>query len=315
MEVYRTKDNQVTKYIHNDGSETAIKTVSSCNNIVGVTATARNKYSVFVSISAGCAMNCAFCYLTLKKCGYTKLTAKQIEQNVKDAITAEVAHKPELKDKYIKFSWMGMGDALPHGDIVYQVSINVLNWIFANGYAKGLDGVDLSTVYPNVKNIYFNKFIDLNSALKVYDVNPEHVDGRSPFRLFYSLHSTFQKTRNNLIPGTVPIINAVADLSTLSALAGVDIIYHQVFLHLRNDYLEEIKGLITFMTSPINHNKELRILRFNSCGGSAFKESEKFNIIVDTLSKSVNKLKYQVSTGSEIKAACGQFLLKKLKSN
>jgi len=315
MEVYRTKDNQVAKYIHNDGSETAIKTVSSCNNTVGVTTTARNKYSVFVSVSAGCAMRCAFCYLTVKKCGYTKLSAKQIEQNVKDAIAAEVAHKPELKDKYIKFSWMGMGDALPYGDIVYQVSINVLNWVFANGYAKGLDGVDLSTVYPNVKNIYFNKFIELNTALELYDINPEHIDGRSPFRLFYSLHSAFQKTRSGLIPGTLPIIEAVSALNILSALEGIDVLYHQVFLQSCNDSLEEIKELISFMDSPSNYNKELRILRFNTCDGSAFKETTNFNTIVKTLSDNISKLKYQVSTGSEVKAACGQFLLKKFKSN
>ena len=34
MEVYRTQDDQVSKYIHDSGAETAIKTVSSCDNVV-----------------------------------------------------------------------------------------------------------------------------------------------------------------------------------------------------------------------------------------------------------------------------------------
>ena len=73
FDVYRTEDGTVSKYIHEDGSETAIKLVKSTQNVLNpITNTMdkvesdRNKYSIFISCSVGCFMKCKFCHLTLK---------------------------------------------------------------------------------------------------------------------------------------------------------------------------------------------------------------------------------------------------------
>lgn len=56
FEVFRTEDGVVSKYIHEDGSETAIKLAKSLQNILNpitntieTRASDRNKYSVFIS--------------------------------------------------------------------------------------------------------------------------------------------------------------------------------------------------------------------------------------------------------------------------
>ena len=53
---------------------------------------------------------------------------------------------------------------------------------------------------------------------------------------------------------------------------------------------------------------ELRILRYNECDNSPYKESDKFDYIVKYFHDNLSKVKYQISAGSEIKAACGQFI-------
>ena len=93
--------------------------------------------------------------------------------NLKEAIADSVEHNPELKTRYIKLSWMGMGDALNKPDMVYYVTLELLNWVFSNGYAAGLDGVDLSTVYPkNTSDAWIPIFQKLDKDLRQFKLNP-----------------------------------------------------------------------------------------------------------------------------------------------
>lgn len=320
MEVYRTKDGQVAKYVHDDGSETAIKTISSCDNTFGEESDkVRNKYSLFVSISVGCFMKCKFCYLTVKNYPFYILEKKDILNNVKEALKAEVENNPELKDKYVKLAWMGMGDAYLYPQVVNDLTIEILDWIMENGYARGFDGVDLATSYPwgaqGFTAFEANPLIGLNKRLSKYEYNPDHNfdNTRSRFRLFYSLHSVDQETRTSLITRSKPVKEAISNLESICSVAKVNLIYHYLFFEGVNDSKEAINELVAFMNEPRRHQHELRVLRFNSCDGSKYKESPLFDIIVKGLSVRVPRLKYQISTGSEIKAACGQFILKDIK--
>ncbi|MEA1938340.1 MAG: hypothetical protein U9N14_04540, partial [Pseudomonadota bacterium] len=70
--MFRSQEDQITKYIHKDGSETCIKTIPSVDGrldsktgIVSELKEDRNKVSVFLSASKGCPMNCTFCSLTV----------------------------------------------------------------------------------------------------------------------------------------------------------------------------------------------------------------------------------------------------------
>jgi len=317
VEVYRTKDGQVSKYVHDDGSETAIKTISSCDNSFGeASQVVREKYSVFISVSVSCFIRCNFCYLTVKDYPFYTLTATEILDNIKKALETEVKHNPELKKKYIKVAWMGMGDALVSSDTVNQVTVSFLDWVFDNGYAKGLDGVDLSTAFPPITNakmeLISNDFSDMRSKLRRYPFNPVHPKERTAFRLFYSLHSVNQKTRQMLIPKAMEVGEALNLMNDFSRVIGTNLIYHHLFFKGINDSAKEVNDLIEFLNRGDQENNELRILRFNKCDGTIYEESPLVDIIIERLSREVPRLKYQISTGSEIKAACGQFILRQL---
>lgn len=313
MEVYRTKDGQVSKYVHDDGSETAIKTVSSCANVydketgrIVPIEKEREKFSVFISSSVGCPIGCKFCYLTVKKFPYQKLGPWQIVKNVRSALISEVEKKPELKNKYIKLSWMGMGDALllDAADID-KVTIAILDLVLCGPRIgiKGLDGVDISTVMPpKAKGWPFHLGVLNGELLNSFQRNPHSMD-RSPLRLFYSLHS------EKLIPSRKRngVWNDFKKLKEFNYWYNIDIILHHMFLDGVNDKKSDVE-LIQALLERTGLEAELRVLRYNECPNSEYRESRNFDELVSYAAEIMPKVKYQVSAGSEIKAACGQFL-------
>jgi 23S rRNA (adenine2503-C2)-methyltransferase len=329
MELYRSKDGQVSKYVHDDGSETAIKTVSSCGNIVNkITGNVepvevdRNKFTVFMSSSVGCPVKCKFCYLTVKKFPYHKLNFMEIYSNVREALSQEMKDKPEIGDKYIKFSFMGMGDALllPPED-VRELSLMLCDVAtsrhIVNGKTKaspvlGIDGIDISTCMPvGTKRGWQYHYGTLNDELRKFSKNPSS-KGRSSLRLFYSLHGAYANVRRDLMPNT-RYSWSYADIKDLLAFRdwyGVDIIFHHMLLAGINDNITNVKKLVDVVKSA---GIELRFLRYNECTSTPYRESSKFDEIVKYCSDRLPLVKYQTSAGSEIKAACGQFLCKSRK--
>ncbi len=314
MEVYRTKDGLVSKYVHDDGSETAIKTVSSCGNIVNKATgkvepveVDRNKFSVFVSSSVGCPVGCKFCYLTVKKYPYHRLSPMAIYNNVKEALSAEVKHKPELNKKFMKLSWMGMGDAFLLNPVdLRRLSCKIIEWATYERLVAGLEGIDIATVMPRDNNGWPYQLAKLNDSCDKYKINPSSKD-RSNVRIFYSLHSV--ANRKSLIPCSkhgAP----VKDLQLLNKVRqwyGIDIILHYMFLEGVNDSESDLFRLF-WLSNDITGDTEIRFLRFNECKHSPYKESPNFDDLVKLCSEKLPRIKYQISAGSEIKAACGQFL-------
>jgi adenine C2-methylase RlmN of 23S rRNA A2503 and tRNA A37 len=314
MEVYRTQDGQVSKYVHDDGSETAIKTVSSCANVYDKETgkivpidVDREKFSVFVSSSVGCPIGCKFCYLTIKKFPYHKLSVYEIVNNFREALKAEVEFKPEIRKKYMKIGWMGMGDAflLPPNQIP-QATESMLEHADSLSFTRGLDGVDISTVLPPSAKGWPHFLGRLNHDLSNNQILNPHNKGRSPLRLFYSLHATSER-RKDLIPVSG---NAWSDLEKLCKFGywyGIDIIIHHMFLEGINDTRSDVECLEVLIKRACP-DAELRILRYNECQNSPFKESPRFDELTSYAAEIMPKVKYQVSAGSEIKASYGQFL-------
>jgi adenine C2-methylase RlmN of 23S rRNA A2503 and tRNA A37 len=328
MEVFTNEDNNVTKFIHTDTSETTIKTVMSCvnyedNTNIKMRYENRNKYSVFVSPTVGCFMKCSFCYLTIKNCKYKILSQNDILNNLKEAVIYEINKKPELKSKYIKLCWMGMGEVINDSYMMKEITTDFLDWVFENKYAIGLDGVDLSTVLPNIRDEWISPFKEMNNTLSKYEKNPNNkmvvnssgktslgiqYTNRSMFRLFYSLHSTIQETRDKIIPNAMNIESAIEKLKIYSGeFNDNNLIIHHMFFDSINDSEEEVNNLISLLSGT---GIELRILRMNYCDNSPYQESKKFEDIITKLNNSLNYLKVQISAGDEIKAACGQFIVK-----
>ena len=323
MEVYETIDKSVMKFIHDDGSETAIKTVPGCVEFQNPLTNKkeklkdRNKYVVFISSSVGCPVKCKFCYLTLKNYPFEKLSYLEIVKNLKEAISDAVERNPELKKKYIKLSFMGMGDILFDMWNFQNIIVKVLLWVFENKYAIGLDGVDIATVFPiksATKRLELMTAVSrMNDHLKCFMHNPSNIK-RSFIRLFYSLHTTETDLRNELIPvnSGKDIIYDIMFLKRLKEFAKIDIIFHYMFMSGINDDWEDVYSLIDFINNNRLNDFEFRILKYNECNLSKIKAVPENNMkeILKVLNEHVNILKVQHSAGSEIKSACGQFIMK-----
>ena len=323
MELYYTEDGKVSKYIHDNGAETTIKTTSSCNNTLNKTTgeietikNDKNKFSVFISSSVGCPLGCKFCYLTQNKFPYRKLSSKEIIDNVKEALISEIEHNPSIRKKYIKLSWMGMGDALLLEPYTFRkINEEILDWVLGDmGFAWGLDGIDLSTILPKAqhKGGWPHQLSNLNDYCNhSHRMNPANTF-RSAVRLFYSLH--FLDHRDLYIPGGSPY-GVRSDLKYLAKVTdwyGIDLIIHHIFFEGLNDSLgrnfyDDAQQLYSAI-SKYADGCELRILRYNGCEGSKFRESTNFNELLKLYIDIFPKIKYQISSGSEIKAACGQFI-------
>jgi len=313
MKLFISNDKSTYKYIHDDLSETSIKLLPGCSN------QDRNKFTLFASMSYGCQYKCKFCYLTLKDIKYKKLSKEQVLNNLKEALDKQLEETPEIKDKYIKLCWMGMGeDAFLNPDDMKWVSLNFLD--YAMLFVKGLDGVDISSIVP--KKIDISIFNRLNGCLYRYPLNPandiivnidkdtnrQKYKHRTPLRFFYSLYSFNDEVRKKLIPKALPVDEAIDLLSELKT----NIIFHTMLIDGINDTNEDVNLTIEMIKHIMDYTFlnfiELRILRLNTCENSTLNESKNFNDMLNLFYKNDIPLKVQFSAGSEIKAACGQFL-------
>ena len=309
MEIYRTSDGKVTKYVHDDGSETSIKhaVAEDCGGKYGAV---KNKFNVFISSSVGCPIGCKFCYLTVKKFPYSNLSRDEIVNNVYDAIIDQVNTFPELKEKYVKLSWMGMGDPCIDFAKTIDATDCIIRRLMEEKVCVGVDGIDIGTTMPDrAKSGIILNHLDLFMAFMMdFPRNPLRT-AKSPFRIFYSLHGT-ETVRNDLIPAKMMGIADVFQLFHTIPEDRAKIIIHHMLLDGINDSDYDIKELIKLM-KYINrtHHHQLRILRYNSCTNSPFVESSNFRTLIKQIHNKIPDVKVQASPGSEVEASCGMFLL------
>ena len=178
------------------------------------------------------------------------------------------------------------------------VPASLIRWITNRGYAIGVDSIDYGTILPiNITEGFDDRIISLNRYTKdQYLINTKNDHG-PVVRVFYSLHGV-RGTREYLIP------KGEFDLKLLSTLtaAGIDVIIHYTFIEGVNDSEVEVDYLKFFMRDHPQY--QLRLLRYNTNG--KFQESLRFIEIWNDLSDPPN-IKYQISPGSNVRAACGMF--------
>ena len=315
MNIYESEDGNVIKYVHEDLSETTIKFNSTCEGRV----VESNKVTVFISVSVGCNQGCKMCYLSVKKFPYKKLGVGDIFDNVCDALEDS---KELLKDKYIKLSFMGMGDVATLDPVDFISLVRELTlYVNEDSGSLGLDGVDVGTSYPKTTTSEFitslnllNSYLYRNSVCKnpsrVYVKRPLSLgSSRTPLRLFYSLHP-FTSKRKKLLPNSYDLGKTLFFFDNLNT----NLIFHYTLIESVNNLDSDIASVLSEMRYGYYPYPELRLLRYNECEGTDLKapSEENFQSVVSRLSDKQFKFKYQISTGSEIKAACGQFLMKEV---
>lgn len=299
MRIISSPGSRTNKYIHSDGSETAIKRhLSGEFDARGEPVFKdNNKYSIVASCSTGCQMNCNFCHLTIKKATFKPSNLDRLVHNIKSAILHEFKLNPDIADKNIKLCWMGMGEALTSlRDVSFATTI-ILNWAVTKGYAKGIEGVDISTVLPKLPDKWMKQLSALNHQLEVFFDNTE-------LRLFYSLHSVDQKVRDKIIPNAMALNKAIPRLKELHNTTGIPIILHYMFMEGINDSEEQVEDLSKFIKDKGLGDFQLRILRYNSADPDIKESPELFDLL-----KKVPHNKVQFSAGTDILSACGQFVV------
>lgn len=213
-----------------------------------------------------------------------------------------------------------MGDAVNQPDMVHDASLELIEWLFSLGLTRGLDCVDVSTVLPPINPRWAERFAALDQALSPYAVNPGNLaieqaelstrsqyEDRSRFRLFYSLHSAVQATRERMVPRALPLAQAIPLLHRLRD-TGVNVLIHQLFVEGLNDSPAEVDALIALMAREFPR-QELRVLRYNHCDRSPYREWPAIDEALARLVDGHPRVKVQVSAGGEVAAACGQFLV------
>jgi len=320
MDIFRTIDGQVTKVVHDDKTETAIKANRSMDGHVGrdgrvdTTEQDRGKYSVVISNSLGCRMRCQFCHLTMKGARYSRIGFDRICDNVIEAVEIAATRDLSLADRYVKLCWMGMGeDAIARPGELVDITVRIASTLIERGLAIGIDGVDLGTVMPRRVGAGWDEWFGwLDRRLDDFPANPQmatRADGRSRFRLFYSLHSATQQTRDRLIPGAMPLDNSLPRLVRFADDNGINLVFHMLLWSGINDTDEELSQLERIIDQYGLAHHELRLLRFNDCTLSSLQESPRFEEVAARMAR-IMPVKVQRSPGNEVKAACGQFIVR-----
>lgn len=301
-------DGMVTKYLHDNGTETSFKKQLSGqydSSLDYPDFKNKQKYSLVLSCSHGCQLSCSFCHLTQNNKQFKKISAEDVILNIKSVIEDQVKEDPSLKNRYIKLCWMGEGEPLLNYEMIRYVTEEILHWVRENQYAEGLDGVDISTSMPKVKKEIINDLNDFNKYLYIFNKNPNNKE-KTPLRLFYSLHSVNDEIRSEMMPKTIKINDAVLNMKHVSDAFGIDTIFHYTCINGKNDSNEDVDKLIQFWIDNNLTKSQLRILRYNG-GLNRDEESMNLNKIILKLKKAIPNLKVQHSAGKDVKSSCGMF--------
>lgn len=315
------RNTHVYNYIHGNGVQTTVKVSPSGHyrqsdlDRSNPVFQNKQKYSVIISSSKGCPLSCKFCHLTELNKPHIPLTADEIVANVMEAITATTRYE-NLNLKYIKLCYMGEGEAILNIANVRDSAITIINNVIAQGKAAGVDGIDIATALPKVGLARLKEVVDLNHVLQNrWPLNPyNHIlnvrgEFRSIVRLFYSMHHADETQRDELMPGTMDLEEALRRLNHV-ANSSVNVVFHYMFMHDINDSEEDIDKLVATVNAlPYAHKIQFRILRYNPFSGAS-RESERLTDIVKVLQErlKVDFIKVQYSAGEEIKGACGMFM-------
>ena len=293
----------VIKFVHANGMETTLKTIPTCSD------EDKNKAVLFISSSVGCQQACKFCYLTTKRMPYESINTDTVINACKAVIDSV-----DISDKYLKLSFMGMGEAMSSRIDLFKICNGLFEYALNNELCLGIDGIDIGTSVPqSYEKDHIHEIISMNNWLSLYyktgiKFNPANDYSKRTFvRIFISLHSVNNKIRFGMMPKTSSMrnLNKFIDM-----FENIDIIFHVMLIDGVNDRPLDLVQLSNYFQFGKFKNMELRLLRFNKCDKSAYSESEMFNKFIRCQKRRGINFKYQISAGVEIQSACGQFVCK-----
>ena len=240
----------------------------------------RGRLTVCVSTQLGCKMKCTFC--ASGKSFARSLGAGEIVEQV-----AGVEKK--LNEKISNIVFMGMGEPLDN----FEATLKAIRILQAEwGFGLGGRRITVSTVGIAPK---IEEFVKRTSG-KV--------------RLSVSLHSSLEKTRNEIVPinRRYSLVELSRTLNRLHQKLKREITFEYTLLEGINDTPEEAKGVIR-IAKPLG--AKVNLIPYNPIREADFKRPsvKRIESFRDTLLKNGIRVMVRQTAGRDIDAACGQLRL------
>lgn len=242
-----------------------------------------NKYSICLSSQVGCAMNCSFCFTGRQGFKRNLSTSEIVGQFLK--AWRWLAENRPGEERILNIVFMGQGEPLHNFDFVKKACEIFLSQY---GTSIGVQKITISTVgyLPGLKRWNY-EIPGVNLAL--------------------SLHSPFEKKRNELIPmNTIyPLKEVLTYIDKILLHKKQFITYEYLLIKDFNDSLDDAKKLGTILAKKRAY---IHLIPFNSFPGSHYKRPhfdkiEEFKEILDTFN--IPTL-IRSAKGDDVLAACGQ---------
>jgi 23S rRNA (adenine2503-C2)-methyltransferase len=272
----KSKDSKTTKHLQ----------ITKDGHIIETGYYNLDEHIVCISSQIGCPMNCVFC-ATAKpidqqnpdKAFIRNLASEEIVQQVKN-VFSRIKKNGKPESKKILLSYMGMGEPFLNYENVIK-SIETLSQEFPDSRTT------ISTIGINPVLIRKLAHEKINTVLKLH----------------LSLHAPNNKLRKKLLPKTKSIQSALRALKYFSEIRKTPAKINYILIKGINDSKDHAMQLANLLKP---YPFTVKLSNLNNFDSFQSADMETFNIFEETLTSREIKTCRFISTGTDIKAGCGQ---------
>ena len=237
---------------------------------------------VVAPTQTSCNLGCKFCFLTGLNIPVRNLCRHEIVDGVKYVLMS-----CRDENEVLLVSFMGCGEPLLNLD----KTIKAMNELVNIGYDYNLVRFAIASLIPSKHNLQRFTELVLKNKLLV--------------KFHYSLHTTDDVLRKQLIPAAIPNTDAINGLKTYRIVTGNAVEIHYSLMAGLNDSDKDAENLSQLLSGTEFNVKILKL----SEKDSELKQSNRVEEFRNILSKNGIQNEYYDPPGSDVGSSCGQFLL------
>lgn len=241
---------------------------------------------ICVPTQTNCRLGCSFCFLTGRDAPVVNLSRTQIEDGI-----ATVVSDVNLQNNgspVLLVSMMGSGEPLNNAPTVLSLA-----WFLPQ-----------SSVSVHRRTRFAIASI-IPSIMTARAFTDRVRDDKLDIKFHYSLHNPFDDQRKKLIPNGSPVRESLDVLQEYRSRTGNPVEIHYTLIAGVNDgdhHIAELQRLLTGRGIPV------KFLAFKARPGDSLQPSERVDWFRKCLEHNKILTEFYDPPGSDIGAACGQFL-------
>ena len=238
---------------------------------------------VVVPTQTSCNLGCKFCFLTGLNIPVRNLCRHEMVDGVKYVLMT-----CRDENEVLLVSFMGCGEPLLNID----KTIKAMNELVNIGYDYSLTRFAVASLVPSRHNLQRFTELVLKNQLLV--------------KFHYSLHTTDDVLRKQLIPAAISSAEAIDGLKTYNITTGNAVEIHYSLMAGVNDSDSDAENLSKLLSeTPFN----VKILKLSEKNTADLKQSNRVEDFRSILSKNGIENEYYDPPGSDVGSSCGQFLV------